>query len=149
MCHLHIALFSLFSLSKQRPPRSTRTYTLLPYTTLFRSVVFRSLDFNSHHGLEQHRASLAHTVLEGHGSSHAERVFVRVHVVVRTEEQRYLDIDHRVSGHHARRQGFLRSEEHTSELQSLMRISYAVFCLKKKITKTKLIKKKCTKKKRT
>src|SRR3546814_4216262 len=109
MCHLHIALFSLFSLSKQRPPRSTRTYTLLPYTTLFRSVVFRSLDFNSHHGLEQHRASLAHTVLEGHGSSHAERVFVRVHVVVRTEEQRYLDIDHRVSGHHARRQGFLNA----------------------------------------
>src|SRR3546814_14276274 len=39
-------------------------------------VVFRSLDFNSHHGLEQHRASLAHTVLEGHGSSHQERVFV-------------------------------------------------------------------------
>src|SRR3546814_1632139 len=76
----------------RRPPRSTRTDTLFPYTTLFRS-----------------------------GRSEADR------------GQLYLR--GRLS-HHARRDGVWddapRSEEHTSELQSLMRISYAVFCLKKK-----------------
>src|SRR5690606_22653742 len=65
-------------------------------------VVFRGFDFNRHHGLEQHRAGLAHTVFEGHGSGHTERVFVRVDIVVRTEEQRDLDVDDRVAGHHAR-----------------------------------------------
>src|SRR3546814_9807735 len=69
----------------RRPPRSTRTDTLFPYTTLFRS--------------DQSRIILTHTNAE-----------VR---------------DLNLAAH-------LRSEEHTSELQSLMRISYAVFCLKKK-----------------
>src|SRR3546814_1060195 len=76
-----------FFLMIRRPPRSTRTDTLFPYTTLFRSPV-----------LEQR----AH----------------RVHL--------------RVAGAAVAARPMDRSEEHTSELQSLMRISYAVFCLKKK-----------------
>src|SRR3546814_4528712 len=79
---------SIFFLMIRRPPRSTRTDTLFPYTTLFRS--------RSRSGTED----------EVHGAAHAQR----------------------------RPQIIERSEEHTSELQSLMRISYAVFCLKKKTT---------------
>src|SRR5690606_7832521 len=63
-------------------------------------VFFRRFHFNSHHGLEQHRAGPAHTFLESHGSGHTECVFVRVHIVVGTEEQRDLDIDDRVTSHH-------------------------------------------------
>src|SRR3546814_4161880 len=80
-----------------RPPRSTRTDTLFPYTTLFRSP---------HAGQLRRRAAL----FAGVGGSH--------HV--------------RAEGPDHRRRPRLRSEEHTSELQSLMRISYAVICLKKK-----------------
>src|SRR5690554_2406725 len=72
-------------------------------------VLFRRFHFNSHHGLEQHWAGLAHAVLEGHGSSHTESVFVRVHIVVGTEEQRDLDVHDGVAGHHARRQSFLNT----------------------------------------
>src|SRR3546814_6231570 len=68
----------------RRPPRSTRTDTLFPYTTLFRSMVSTGTPWTKH-------IAAAATVFCG-----------------------------------------ARSEEHTSELQSLMRISYAVFCLKKK-----------------
>src|SRR3546814_6023789 len=77
----------------RRPPRSTRTDTLFPYTTLFRS--------GHHRGCRPggERGSVA-VGARGHG----DREFFRVD----------------------------RPEEHTSELQSLMRISYAVFCLKKK-----------------
>src|SRR3546814_7435606 len=75
------------------PPRSTRTDTLFPYTTLFRSDRLRGA------ALDQRRAA-------------------RVAELLRVGQQLVLDQ--------------LRSEEHTSELQSLMRISYAVFCLKKK-----------------
>src|SRR3546814_7952609 len=74
----------------RRPPRSTRTDTLFPYTTLFRSGRLRDA---------QHR-------------------------IVRGVEIGFDEID-RIGRDD-------RSEEHTSELQSLMRISYAVFCLKKK-----------------
>src|SRR3546814_8452083 len=81
----------------RRPPRSTRTDTLFPYTTLFRS---------------QHRRAGAQR-LAGRTAYPAG------------------DADHPGAG-----RGFARSEEHTSELQSLMRISYAVFCLKKKKTTT-------------
>src|SRR5574343_474021 len=64
-------------------------------------VVFRGFDFNRHHRLEQRRAGLLHAFLESHGSSHAERVFVRVNVVVRTVEQRELDVHDRETGQHA------------------------------------------------
>src|SRR3546814_8896825 len=106
----------------RRPPRSTRTDTLCPYTTLFRSVrqpggqrEDRRLDRErqEQHHLEHHaqpgvqlgdpQRELGEVEGPGRGIHHTDR----------GEEQQ-------------------RSEEHTSELQSLMRISYAVFCLKKK-----------------
>src|SRR3546814_8005014 len=86
---------------RRRPPRSTRTYTLFPYTTLFRSaeivdVLRRTLRAEGY----EVRASG-----DGPDGLEVSREFLPDMVV--------------------------RSEEHTSELQSLMRISYAVFCLKK------------------
>src|SRR3546814_5282851 len=90
-----------FFLMIRRPPRSTRTDTLFPYTTLFRSP----------------------------GVPHGEltRIFER-YVSLRSKPKAS-ESDGEGSPH----MGIgLRSEEHTSELQSLMRISYAVFCLKKK-----------------
>src|SRR3546814_16746715 len=88
-------LFFFFFLMIRRPPRSTRTDTLFPYTTLFRSWLGR-----------------------------AQGLFPSC---LRYAEPLAADADG-VEGRMRR----LRSEEHTSELQSLMRISYAVFCLKKK-----------------
>src|SRR3546814_960463 len=79
----------------RRPPRSTRTDTLFPYTTLFRS--------GDRAGRCRHREA-----------AWRARPGSRLHIRPRLSR---------------------RSEEHTSELQSLMRISYAVFCLKKKKTK--------------
>src|SRR3546814_7131482 len=79
----------------RRPPISTRTDTLFPYTTLFRSLQWRLVV----------------------GATH-------------------LDNRHRLGQLLRRCRLSRRSEEHTSELQSLMRISYAVFCLKKKNTQT-------------
>src|SRR3546814_8113897 len=76
----------------RRPPRSTRTDTLFPYTTLFRSL-------------------------------YALIALRRDDVVATEAAMKYYVLGALASG---------RSEEHTSELQSLMRISYAVFCLKKK-----------------
>src|SRR3546814_1314477 len=89
---------AFFFLMIRRPPRSTRTDTLFPYTTLFRSpaggdTIGRDPDSGSR--------SIAF-----HASPHSSR--------------------------RARAAATARSEEHTSELQSLMRISYAVFCLKTK-----------------
>src|SRR3546814_9769152 len=96
LCALGYArLFVLFFLRIRRPPRSTRTDTLFPYTTLFRSIASPA-----HHGHRRGRT--------GSGSPDRPRAD---------------------AAHHPD-----RSEEHTSELQSLMRISYAVFCLKKKKT---------------
>src|SRR3546814_5668185 len=89
----------------RRPPRSTRTDTLFPYTTLFRSRSAR-------------------------GRLHLCR---RPYRVGAGGERR---VRHALAG---RRPGRVRSEEHTSELQSLMRISYAVFCLQKKKNTTQLI----------
>src|SRR3546814_2131719 len=86
----------------RRPPRSTRTDTLFPYTTLFRSL-----------GRAFPEVLLSPSVL----------LLARIR---------------RMRAHNRnRRQLKARSEEHTSELQSLMRISYAVFCLKKKKQITK------------
>src|SRR3546814_9470755 len=83
----------------RRPPIATRTDTLFPFTTLFRTIpAFES---------EAAAASFRLSLLVG---------------------QQPAVLDPRLRG-----PGQLRSEEHTSELQSLMRISYAVFCLKKKI----------------
>src|SRR3546814_1787604 len=93
----------------RRPPRSTRTDTLFPYTTLFRSWHRR----RGPRWPEARRASAPPPDRRGR----AERVAVDYLAVAGLPER------------HDREE---RSEEHTSELQSLMRISYAVFCLKKK-----------------
>src|SRR3546814_8268975 len=86
----------------RRPPRSTRTDTLFPYTTLFRSSPSR----------------FVHCAHDGETTGQQGR-----------PRGRAMALD-----------GVDRSEEHTSELQSLMRISYAVFCLKKKTKKPYIIK---------
>src|SRR3546814_18217982 len=88
-----------FFLMIRRPPRSTRTDTLFPYTTLFRSL-------------------LEHTDITAR-PLRSERAHRDIALVWRKNSPREKEFR-------------LRSEEHTSELQSLMRISYAVFCLKKK-----------------
>src|SRR3546814_20032151 len=100
-----------FLLMKPRPPRTTRTDTLFPYTTLFRSRahVGRRSDAAAMEGIENQRTVLA---LQAD-----QEMAGKIHPDGRP-------------GLGAR--GIERSEEHTSELQSLMRISYAVFCLKKK-----------------
>src|SRR3546814_4583659 len=97
----------------RRHPRSTPTDTLFPYTQLFRSGTSRGaagLAFLQECAVGRHAGARA---------DHEDR-----HVVGRQPEMRV---------------GLDRSEEHTSELQSLMRISYAVFCLKKKKTQSKHI----------
>src|SRR3546814_2485507 len=92
----------------RRPPRSTRTDTLFPYTTLFRSVIAR-LDRR----VQRHR-TVVESVLDLADREEARKEMRRQLLRLK------------------RPHGLVRSEEHTSELQSLMRISYAVFCLKKK-----------------
>src|SRR3546814_4494687 len=93
--------FLFFFLMIRRPPRSTRTDTLFPYTTLFRSPRCHA-DPRRRDDRRRHRGDGRSQIVVGHGIGRQDR------------------------------------KEHTSELQSLMRISYAVFCLKKKKTiKTK------------
>src|SRR3546814_15498138 len=100
MVYRSIIVLFFFVLMIRRPPRSTRTDTLFPYTTLFRSDA-----------LVVHPAQLARDLDHRDGDA-------------------LVDVDQHLVGPLA------RSEEHTSELQSLMRISYAVFCLKKKKSDT-------------
>src|SRR3546814_3934845 len=113
--------YLFFFLIIRRPPRSTRTDTLFPYTTLFRSWIAED-------------ETLRNFVLnEPRGG-----VFRHVNLLVPPKDPRaqmgWIIMEPAdtppMSG---------RSEEHTSELQSLMRISYAVFCLKKKNTKKRSI----------
>src|SRR3546814_3898026 len=118
----------------RRPPRSTRTDTLFPYTTLFRSLHHRR--FRLRHPLTGRLLWLpkatAHSELHIYRERHRDRQCLDPcgSDVARLwgggEYFRNLEPDHR---------RLPRSEEHTSELQSLMRISYAVFCLKKKNNK--------------
>src|SRR3546814_7528924 len=97
---------------RRRPPRSTRTDTLLPYTTLFRSdlpipapgkIFCVGRNYRAYHEVKEE------------GRPDWPSIFPRF-----------------TSSFAPHNQAIVRSEEHTSELQSLMRISYAVFCLKKK-----------------
>src|SRR3546814_9304333 len=101
----------------RRPPRSTRTDTLFPYTTLFRSET---------PGSGAGTAEAAGVVVE---DARWQLGQVPLNVAVRPTWTL------RNTGDRPVTLGEPRSEEHTSELQSLMRISYAVFCLKKKIKK--------------
>src|SRR3546814_4686130 len=107
-----------------RPPRSTRTDTLFPYTTRFRSRggpvrMQRYVDRQLRPGVIE----MARREIPRHGPRAICREF-HSPLSNRGQDQR---------GTRSRHEQFdVRSEEHTSELQSLMRISYAVFCLKKK-----------------
>src|SRR3546814_1690403 len=101
------------------PPRATRTDTLFPYTTLFRSQVGQG----------------RYTALAGAGGLYVDKAGVNATALVADSAWRR----HQMPAYHLIAPGGsgislvnIRSEEHTSELQSLMRISYAVFCLKKK-----------------
>src|SRR3546814_6330385 len=107
---------------KRRPPRSTRTDTLFPYTTLFRSASRRR-----------------HVRLRGgapRSDARARRSPVRTasarRPARRSDRRRVTACAARSRNWRDSSSAYGRSEEHTSELQSLMRISYAVFCLKKK-----------------
>src|SRR3546814_5295988 len=99
----------------RRPPRSTRTDTLFPYTTLFRSLLQRDAETPIYRIAEA--VNLSPSACSRRIAELKRLGYISRTVAVLDREK--------------------RSEEHTSELQSLMRISYAVFCLKKK-TKTKL-----------
>src|SRR3546814_1385731 len=114
----------------RRPPRSTRTDTLFPYTTLFRSR--RSA--GTRHARAT-REGVAHFAGLGHGADVRHDVAGRVFDVHLAAEDPHRGRRHACIRRHDAG-AVLRSEEHTSELQSLMRISYAVFCLKKKIITT-------------
>src|SRR3546814_7410433 len=107
----------MFFLMIRRPPRSTRTDTLFPYTTRFRSVPIDRL-------VQELQEVAEAELIDARGDLLAQRQHAHADVRQHDEQQ------------DPQRE---RSEEHTSELQSLMRISYAVFCLKKKknLDKTK------------
>src|SRR3546814_7881578 len=100
----------------RRPPRSTRTDTLFPYTTLFRSAAGllgpNDVEGLAQQGVEEQQCSIGKEVTAP-SPFLASKSALEVHGILRGQQG-------------------CRSEEHTSELQSLMRISYAVFCLKKK-----------------
>src|SRR3546814_2335081 len=107
-----------------RPPRSTRTDTRFPYTTLFRSPVYTGFIKGKHMKFySQERVAL---FIDGANLYAAARS-----LGFDIDYKRLLDV---FSSRCNLLRSLYRSEEHTSELQSLMRISYAVFCLKKKNT---------------
>src|SRR3546814_7410106 len=111
---------------KRPPPRSTRTDTLFPYTTLFRSAYAEAnIEITDRLvGIAGIRYSHEKRTVQYVGGDAAVFVGTDLH------QKKYSATTPRFS----LRYELARSEEHTSELQSLMRISYAVFCLKKKNT---------------
>src|SRR3546814_4355042 len=118
----------------RRPPRSTRTDTLVPYTTLFRSG-HRHGAFDGHGIWHVRKAGLAALSRQsGRGLPGPQRVASAEYVGRDREADRQRGPPAGRGRRSHRAQGAdrpsRRSEEHTSELQSLMRISYAVFCLK-------------------
>src|SRR3546814_3322877 len=132
---------------KRRPPRSTRTDTLFPYTTLFRSAQQGWRQRNLPH---QYKAAYWHVVRVFNAAFRAlpiHRIMQNNTEILKRNAMLAIYHNPRCSKSRAAleltqqfaNQNSLpldRSEEHTSELQSLMRISYAVFCLKKKKKQT-------------
>src|SRR3546814_7101108 len=104
----------------RRPPRSTRTDTLFPYTTLFRSSSNR-----------EHPLPASPCLRRGRGQDKSSRLKPLLPGPARQRSTPRAAM-RRENSHRQIAIATSRSEEHTSELQSLMRISYAVFCLKKK-----------------
>src|SRR3546814_1290282 len=113
----------------RRPPRSTRTYTLFPYTTLFRSVETRQRIAGLAGRDHEARAIEVLQVVDGAEAGAVDVLEQRVRAACHARCGAVHRVVAAVRLHAVAEQ---RSEEHTSELQSLMRISYAVFCLKKK-----------------
>src|SRR3546814_9555630 len=111
---VYLSLILCFFLMIRRPPRSTRTDTLFPYTTLFRSQKSEIQDIRT----EFKTHDVAWSFMKQYKKAYPLYNFAMVSMLPKT-----------------------RSEEHTSELQSLMRISYAVFCLKKKMKTSHPLKK--------
>src|SRR3546814_3197617 len=112
----------------RRPPRSTRTDTLFPYTTLFRSARAQvaAVEVEQVEEVEHHAVAAAGGEVRLQGGEVGGAAVLLHH---------QLAIENGVLHRQCGQRGNHRSEEHTSELQSLMRISYAVFCLKKKNTR--------------
>src|SRR3546814_6453923 len=112
----------------RRPPRSTRTDTLFPYTTLFRS--------------REVKAAVPRRLFHRGGAGQHDRIGHRQRAAQFVKLRQHLAKLGRIVGGPAvlRGEAHPRSEEHTSELQSLMRNSYAVFCLKKKNITTNITK---------
>src|SRR3546814_3840320 len=109
---------------RRSPPRPTRTDTVFPDTTLSRYAVLQIGHHHADAGLAVGAAVLRQAVVDQHVAERDPLAFEHLqHEPVRAVERRPREA--------LRTQSILRSEEHTSELQSLMRISYAVFCLKK------------------
>src|SRR3546814_5488575 len=118
---------------RRRPPRSTRTDTLFPYTTLFRSGEVGGVRIQDR--LSGQVARLERLANQPRQLSRQRACRPGIQLQVVPVHDRQADGQEPVAHDPADGQCLLlaeRSEEHTSELQSLMRISYAVFCLKKK-----------------
>src|SRR3546814_2399589 len=115
------SFLSFFFLIIRRPPRSTRTDTLFPYTTLFRSPMV-----STKRATRSGRRSWSCATRSEVGSVAFEEAVAKAMTKASCVSRK-------------KATGDFRSEEHTSELQSLMRISYAVFCLKKKKHKKRRI----------
>src|SRR3546814_6673989 len=114
----------------QRTPESKRTYTLYPYTTLYRSRLdptYPGYDPNLNHDHVPFSPKVTARVALQQGFSLGDAGSLAIGADVSYRDKTWLSVDNR----DVLSQG-ARSEEHTSELQSLMRSSYAVFCLKNK-----------------
>src|SRR3546814_3473444 len=121
-----LRFFFMFCLMLRRPPRSTRTYTLFPYTTLFRSLAKHDTPALVVQGTADTGVfpSDARKIFDFLGSSDKKLELIPgAHYFEDSIEERQNAAD--LVG--------ARSEEHTSELQSIMRTSYAGFCLKQEI----------------
>src|SRR3546814_6153812 len=118
----------------RRPPGSTRTYTLFPYTTLFRSngvvaAVAETIAIARESGV---RTLISHHKCCGEGNFGLSATTLAMIAEARESLSLDLDVYPYTASSTVLLERIVSSEEHTSELQSLMRISYAVFCLKTK-----------------
>src|SRR3546814_6397051 len=121
----------------RRPPSSTRTDTLFPYTTLFRSDARSGTDVGNPSGRDLDlRFPVRRETRQVPAVAHGQEAQAEAQHDARPGHPFHRQLHPRAAHlHHGCGECGGRSEEHTSELQSLMRISYAVFCLKKKTKK--------------
>src|SRR3546814_5498800 len=124
----------MFFLRIRRPPRSTPTDTLFPYTTLFRSTPSMTLESVSEAMLlaGANRAMIGNELVQFGGAEQLGPALWRLTRLLRGRAGTEVAAAHGTGTPFVLLDDPARSEEHTSELQSLMRNSYAVFCLKKK-----------------